>query len=483
MNIPNRDAILEDLIKSLDISPADFELAKNRYQAVAKWLEGGVFLSGKNKEIYLQGSFKLGTVIKPYRNGKDDDYDIDQVCEISGRETTAYNLKHDIGNRLKLNTDYKRMLDEEGRRCWTLEYASSDKSPGFHLDILPARPQNNSSQKIQITDKIETSYKWDSSNPQGYYHWFKKINSISEELFDSQRSSIFEMNKTLYSTVEKVPKQLVRTQLQRSIQLMKRHRDVYFNNRKDSPVSIIITTLTAYQFNGKNIVHTIIDFTNYVIQRHAIVTQGQSLQADEILDCINGKWTIKNPADRNENFADKWEQKPELATAFFTWIYQLKRDLNAFLESSNIRDLYLSAIENQVSIKSYGELLLDNFAKGPIGSSDSFLSLIHLGIEGKVPWDKIKEVAKRNIDYETIEVSIDIAWINFYQILIHSGSELTTNFKNHIKTILIKHSEDPAFIFCCNLLLRTADRKMLQNCLRDRGESVLNWPIVKLQFE
>ncbi|PLY00760.1 MAG: hypothetical protein C0623_06630 [Desulfuromonas sp.] len=241
---------LERVIASLDISPTDFEIARNRYTAVSNWLEGGEYVSGYETDIYLQGSFRIGTVIRPYRNRQEADYDIDQVCEIIGRETSPRQLKHDVGERLKNNDDYNRMLDDEGRRCWTLIYASAEGRPGFHLDVLPSRPANNHTTHINITHKSQVNYNWRSSNPKGYYQWFKQKNAYSSQFLESQRKSIYESNKHLYKAMDDVPKRLVRTPLQRSIQLMKRHRDVYFDGREGCPISIILTTICAHKYNG-----------------------------------------------------------------------------------------------------------------------------------------------------------------------------------------------------------------------------------------
>ncbi len=312
------DKLLDQAIASVDISPTDFETARSRYMAVAKWLENGNYVSGDETDIYLQGSFRIGTVIRPYRNKQNADYDIDQVCEVIGGETSARLLKNDIGERLKEHGDYRRMLDEEGRRCWTLIYAPSGDRPGFHLDVLPSKPKYSFSSNIAITHKVDINYTWRSSNPKGFYQWFKQKNSYSAQLFESQRASIFDRSRHLYKSVEDVPTQLIRTPLQRSIQLMKRHRDVIFDGKDFAPISIILTTICTHNYRGHGILDTLTAFVDYVAKRLETVVRGDSLPIDNILDFQNGKWIIKNPADENENFADRWETTPELAESFFT---------------------------------------------------------------------------------------------------------------------------------------------------------------------
>ena len=33
----------------------------------------------------------------------------------------------------------------------------------------------------------------------------------------------------------------------------------------------------------------------------------------------NGKWWVKNPVDKDENFADRWNEYPERRLAFLRW--------------------------------------------------------------------------------------------------------------------------------------------------------------------
>ena len=474
------DNLLDRAIASLDISPTDFEVARSRYMAVAKWLEEGNYVSGNETDIYLQGSFRIGTVIRPYRNSQNADYDIDQVCEVIGTDTTARILKNDIGDRLKDNGDYRRMLDDEGRRCWTLIYASSEERPGFHLDVLPSQPRNAVSTNIGITHKVDINYSWRSSNPKGFYQWFKQKNSFSTQLFESQRTSIFDRSRHLYKSVEEVPIQLIRTPLQRSIQLMKRHRDVFFDGRDFVPISIILTTICAHNYRGHGILDTLTTFVDYVANRLGTVVRGHILPIDNILDYQNGKWIIKNPADENENFADRWESTPELAENFFAWVYSLRRDIRAFKESVNTKDLDL-ATTSLGAEATCGEKLLASLNSGPIENSTPFLDLIHQGIDGKVDWNSVLTVASRNVDNETEgSEGKDIAWVNYYQTRIHSGSGIDSADKQHIRSILASRNS-PAFTYCCNLLLGSATAHMLQECMKSYDSNdVLDWPINKL---
>jgi hypothetical protein len=419
-------------------------------------------------------------VVRPFANGQDADYDIDQVCEIDGHAGDASSLKHGVGDRLKEHADYNRMLDDEGRRCWTLEYASAENRPGFHLDVLPSRPTNSGTTHIDITHKEERAYSWRSSNPKGYFRWFEEANAVDRNVLDEQMRSIYSTNRELYASVDDVPRQLGRTSLQRAIQVMKRHRDVCFDGRQGAPISIILTTICTHKYNGADGLSTIRGFTEYVADRLRAVVSGELMPVDGVLDFRDNKWIIQNPADTAENFADRWVDNPELAENFFAWVYQLRRDLDAFEDSGDPPDLGLAVRGIETRTVPYGEKLLENMSSGPVGSTQSFLDLIHQGIEGRVPWRSVRKVAVRNVDLENEAESKDVAWVNFYQVKIHSGDDLDEKDRQRIRSILQKYASKPEFVYCCNLLLGTATADMLRACVRARGEDVLRWPITRL---
>lgn len=480
MQLNDRASVLEGIVASLDISPTDFKTAQERYLAVANWLDQGEYESGAKVDVYLQGSFMLGTVIRPFTNGQDADYDIDQVCEIGEGTPSARTLKHEVGNRLKAHGGYASMLDDEGRRCWTLKYASSDGRPGFHLDVLPSAPADMISTGIRITHKSDDKYSWRPSNPKGYYIWFSEKNAVNPGWERQQLEAIFDSHRSVYSSVQDVPRELTRTDLQRAIQVMKRHRDVCFSGRSGAPISMIITTICAHTFSGADVLDTIRSFADYVTGRAATVIGGGSLAADGILDFVDGKWLIENPAAPGENFADRWAEDPALAQNFFAWVYQLRRDADAFSDSGYPPDFGLGARGIQSNETPYGTRLLTRFASGPIGSSQEFLDLIHEGIDGKIPWPEVRKVAVRNVDLEEPGESKDIAWVNFYQVKVHSGSGLADEDCSRIRAIRDRHSGSPSFLFCCNALLGTATASMLRSCVVERGEDALRWPITRL---
>ncbi len=303
-------SVLNSRAEDLDIPESKYLEAKSRYEAVGKWLgQEGTDLSKYDIEIYPQGSFRLGTVVKPIGR---DEYDIDLVCFLSNlrkEETSQAELKKRVGDRIKENETYKKLLedDEGGRRCWTLDYANE-----FHMDILPSiedaelRSQDiKFKDAILITDKkkIESGDpEWPKSNPKGFADWFFQQQM---EIFQSRKKALAE---TIKASVEDVPDYKVRTPLQRAIQILKRHRDIYFLKKdgKNKPISIIITTLMASLYEGQdNVFNVVYDVLNKV--------------SDDLLR-KDGKYAVSNPVNPGENFADKWNEDSSLPKVFFEWI-------------------------------------------------------------------------------------------------------------------------------------------------------------------
>lgn len=332
---------LEKLAESLDIPPIKYREAVNHYKAVGEWLDADDSpMKGHEPNIYPQGSFRIGTVIRPVKEGKEADYDIDLVCQLERRPLTAEDLKLMVGDRLKEHGTYRKLLDEEGRRCWTLKYAEAD-GIGFHLDALPGLTEEatviaelvqdgiepeHAQHAIAITERTASgSHVWveGGSNPAGFALWFESVNSdAATRVAFSQKRLLYEGNRSLFASVQDVPDALVRTPLQRAIQLLKRHRDVRFLGHKwevEKPISMIITTLAARAFRGE---------ADVVRALRGILARIDDYATTGVLEKRDGEWWVPNPVNPGENFADRWNQRDShRAEAFFEWVSWVQQDL------------------------------------------------------------------------------------------------------------------------------------------------------------
>jgi hypothetical protein len=349
--------ILEILCKNLSITKTQHDIAVQSYKAVGKYLSSDNSpLTNYNPYVKPQGSFIIGTTIQSIDpNG---DIDLDVVCEFKKKPDSwaQYHLKKAVGDRLKESPRYSDMLDEEGRRCWTLKYRENAESPNqrYHMDILPALISNGYANilekamtaesygefdelRLSITDKEEANYSnetraeyWKQSNPYGYAIWFiniaRTINGIKKRTF-----SLSEATKT------KPEYQENRLPLQRVVQLLKRHRDIYFSNKneiakKQKPISCIITTLAARAYREEA---ELIDALLGVISRmESEITFKYAPEYGKEIE-----W-ISNPTNVTENFADRWNDEGSVRREnFYSWLRQLKIDLREVVSKSGLHNI------------------------------------------------------------------------------------------------------------------------------------------------
>lgn len=340
--------LLEQVVRELDIKENMYDSLEQSYKAVGTYLGDDSELSAYHVEIHPQGSLLLGTAIRPISD--DDDVDIDLVCELRQKKPTwtQCTLKNKVGDRLKESKTYKPMLKEEGRRCWTILYRrhSDDPKDRYHLDVLPTVFDNTISVRealsvyssifqgrelwdklsMRLTDNKKPGYytdtylgNWMKTNPFGYALWFEERCKTTggKTGVIMARSKVSPMRPY---TTDKVP-------LQRVVQLLKRHRDLMFNGDEDKPISIIITTLAAYAYNGED---NLLAALNHISKNMEFKLHRNA----------SGHYVISNPVNPEENFADKWVEYPEREVKFFQWVRQLQNDINALI-NPNIKRIEL----------------------------------------------------------------------------------------------------------------------------------------------
>jgi len=336
------DDVLEEIAEALDIPPSKFEDAKERYESLGAWLDRDEsILSAYRPAISPQGSFLLGTVTRPLTDS--EEYDVDLVCLLNGSKMafTQKSLKEAVGHEIALYVRAYNMAKpaEERRRCWTLHYADGTQ---FHMDTLPALPDAQryqamlkrhgytdlandlalSGQAIAITDNTLPQYAhmtddWPQSNPMGYAAWFRSRMRVQL----TERKKAFAKRELVTASVDEIPDYKVRTPLQQSIQLLKRHRDCTFaDDGEHKPISIIITTLAAHAYNEEPTISAAL---------HSILTR-----MDRYIEDRGDVAWVANPVNPAENFADKWAEEPRKRQNFYDWLEQARHDFGLYLRAS-----------------------------------------------------------------------------------------------------------------------------------------------------
>jgi hypothetical protein len=330
---PHLGRLLQMIVGHLDIPKSLYEKAAARHVNLGEWLQRPESKVAEfDPDVRPQGSFRFGTVIRPLH--KDDEYDLDNVCVLNklGKEDrTQKELKELFGGEVKAYAKAHKMLKPvtEHKRCWRLQYSDE---VNFHLDSLPCVPEEGdvvqrlvslgvdpelAGRAVAITDKRDPNYEmvtsaWPSSNPRGFAKWFEERAALGRSRSLSGRE--------VRAMVEEVPPYEWQTTLQQTIQLMKRHRDVLFSDPKVAdfaPISMIITNLAARAYGGEADLR--------VALGRIVETMTGFIQAE--------RPRVPNPADPEEDYADKWRLEPKLEESFGEWHEALKADLGALSDA------------------------------------------------------------------------------------------------------------------------------------------------------
>jgi hypothetical protein len=327
---------IEKLAEEMAVSQDRFDQAESRYKDLGEFLHRTESkVRDFDPDVYVQGSFALGTPIKPASSG--EDYDLDIVVafrSLTKRSITQADLRGLLKDELIAYRKARGINNEvgESRRCCTLVYADGAQ---FHMDVLPAVPNEVNMRAllssymadealadgaIAITDSDETATynvitdDWPRSNPRGFASWFKsrQIKQLNE-----RRRAFLDAQGKVTASVEDVPVFRVRTPLQSSIMILKRHRDEWFADKDPDlkAISIILTTLSSHAYSGENRVSDAI----------AKILRDMHLAIEE----RGGVSWIPNPTNPSENFADRWETHPERRTAFFEWLEAARQEFGA----------------------------------------------------------------------------------------------------------------------------------------------------------
>lgn len=376
MTPPIDNAALAAILQEIDLPDTARQKAEARYKRLGEWFgEPGQRCSSYNPRIYPQGSFRLGTVVRPL--SEDDEYDLDMGCRlergIAKTSHTQKDLKHMVRQDLeayRVANQIQKPLDERNR-CWRLSYKDE---VGFHLDAVPSIPEDARVRAIitdrmvangiprelaagiahhagAITDTTHPEYpvitpNWRVSNSEGYARWFES--RIRQKSFRAPSRTFIIEGK---SKVEELPVSTWKSPLQQAIQILKRHRDVAFMGDRDrQPISIIITTLAAHAYTGAN---------------DAAEALGQILPNME--GAIRySRPKVPNPVQPEEDFADKWyaadKSHFDLEGSFRRWIHQAIRDLNR-IAAARTAEAFRDAVQDVFQVGISEEWLKNKFGQ------------------------------------------------------------------------------------------------------------------------
>ncbi len=352
-----KNDIITAIIQTIDIPESAYDTAEKRYQDIAKWFaRNESYCSAFEPHISPQGSFRLGTVVRPL--DESDEYDLDLGCQlergITKQTHTQLDLKTLVGRDIESYRVARRIEEEKEQknRCWRLHYADQMK---FHIDIVPCIPETAlrrvalreamlragvsealaraiANLSVSITDLRRPDYRtlsddWPISNMEGYARWFESRMKLAARLLEKRA---FDARA---ATIDELPTYRWKTPLQRSVQFLKRHRDQMFADNPDGqPISIIITTLAALAYRGEADIYESLRRILGEMENYVRPTQPR----------------VPNPVNPAEDFADKWHtaegRRLRLEDNFQAWLSQAKADFE-LISTANDADFLAEQVQ------------------------------------------------------------------------------------------------------------------------------------------
>ncbi|MCG6118859.1 MAG: nucleotidyltransferase [Aquimonas sp.] len=315
-------SVLDEICQVLELTAAQLDAARISYEAVAEWLSASDNPILKWIEIYAHGSAGLGTTVRPIGR---EDFDVDLICNVLrfAADRPPAELKRIVGDRLKENARYAGMLEEK-KRCWRLNYARE-----YHLDISPTiiNPGCDNGGEL-VPDKKLREFK--PTNPKGYKTLFERRAALMPKL--RTRKAIMAEDR---AGVEPFPVHgTAKGILRRTVQLLKRHRDVHFQEVVEdvAPISIIITTLAAQSYE-----YCVRHFT-FDSELDVLIATIRLMPHFIDRPYVNGRriYVVANETTIGENFAERWNTEPARAAAFYAWHTKALADFEALPDLEGI---------------------------------------------------------------------------------------------------------------------------------------------------
>jgi len=271
------DDMLDKMAEQVQLDETRYGRMKSAYEAVKNWIEADdTFFKPYRYDVYPHGSVRILTTVKPIGR---DEFDLDVAIHLKADTPhTPQRIYNELKRRLSEHEKYKGMLELKNR-CIRLNYAGD-----FHMDILPGIQESRfDDDKIKIPD--HDLGRWVSSSPRGYGKWFIAKAELAKESL---------LEKALRA--EKLPTDDFKKKkpLQRAVQLIKRYRDLYFQNDDTYKTSsIVLTTIAGEFYRGEESIFETID--NIVLTIRSRIYSG------------TGRLKVLNPVNSAEDFTDKWD--------------------------------------------------------------------------------------------------------------------------------------------------------------------------------
>ena len=358
------------ILSSIELTKTQRNRAIDLYTNVCKTIEEK---SGLEISFYAQGSFATKTAIRPYKNGRDQAYDVDVICEVNVPKESIRPeiLKEYFRNALK-EIRYSDIF-EEWDKCFTIEFKEQD-GVDFSIDIIPSVPEDYKTvqlltgmtenphlvrSSVAIPNTLDENNRWITNNPRGYVTWLEnEIQQFHSRYLLEKRDNI------LTASIEELPEIELKNNLLNIIKILKRARDVFYyrRNSDNKPSSIIITTIIGKLAKNLSPFSSELDLLRQVIEQLQqlkryptnSLSQMMNVTGYAISDIITrdmGQWVLNNPANGKDNILNSWNEDETKAKDFFIWIDNLQYTFSTLIENDT---------EENIAAEIYNSFAIDS---------------------------------------------------------------------------------------------------------------------------
>lgn len=365
-----KDELLAIIASNLELDATRKKQMETAYRAVNDVLSNDEeFFKGYTINVYAQGSLLIGTTIKPL-TGEEFDLDIVLHIEDSYLKHTPSEIYDELYRVLSNHDTYKTLLKKKNR-CVRIDYNSD-----FHMDILPGCIIAINNNRLMISAD-ECRISWSRTHPKGYAEWFKEIAERNKGSFLLQERYNLMLEAKIET--EDLPLDIyLKTPLQRTVQIVKRYRDLYYQNKDKANIpavsSIVLTTLLAQCHEGNSSIQEALKNAVQKLRKLANDYKFRKI-----------KFAVCNPIDnhddkeKRENFTDSWEDKHY--ESFVGFVEDFEKKLNAFIgekiDESIYKDLfgngyYKENVQRAIKLR---ERLNGNPILAPMLSGNAFTNI------------------------------------------------------------------------------------------------------------
>lgn len=250
------DVMLADIAVRVQLSPTDYKIAVEHYEAIHDWIERPESpLFDLVEEFYTQGGFAIGATVA--RHATDAEFDLDAMAQLALKEDADAEAVLSLMHEAICGEPGSRYHDKADRktRCSTVHYV------GMHLDITPAiRVMDREAKTSVIFHSKDAERKSLLANPAGFAAWFISMTPADEAfgIFFEDRSLAYDRaRQTLLadSEAQPVPVRMPAYRKSRAVialQLIKRWRNLAYDRRHKRlrlPPSVLLSFYVGQHAN------------------------------------------------------------------------------------------------------------------------------------------------------------------------------------------------------------------------------------------